>query len=101
MQDNLAASGRKLVTIIDPHIKRDSSYYIYKEGQEKGLYVMNKDKQEFDGYGNTCKMCSALSETKCIESRVEQRRACWLLHGGQATVDQRKNLAQCLQISVS
>ncbi|DBA85180.1 TPA: hypothetical protein ACH3X2_005892 [Trebouxia sp. C0005] len=50
MQDNLAASGRKLVTIIDPHIKRDSSYYIYKEGQEKGLYVMNKDKQEFDGW---------------------------------------------------
>ncbi len=49
MQDNLAASGRKLVTIIDPHIKRDSNYYIYKEGQEKGLYVMNKDKQEFDG----------------------------------------------------
>jgi alpha 1,3-glucosidase len=56
MQDNLAASGRKLVTIIDPHIKRDSSYYIYKEGQEKGLYVMNKDKQEFDGYDNTCDM---------------------------------------------
>ncbi|DBA94742.1 TPA: hypothetical protein ACH3X1_002291 [Trebouxia sp. C0004] len=50
MQDNLAASGRKLVTIIDPHIKRDSNYYIYKEGQEKGLYVMNKDKQEFDGW---------------------------------------------------
>ncbi len=49
MQDNLAASGRKLVTIIDPHIKRDSGYYIYKEGQEKGLYVLNKDKQEFDG----------------------------------------------------
>jgi len=60
MQDNLAASGRKLVTIIDPHIKRDSNYYIYKEGQEKGLYVMNKDKQEFDGYGNTCEVCSAL-----------------------------------------
>ena len=49
MQDNLAASGRKLVTIVDPHIKRDSSYYIYKEAQDKGLYVLNKDKQEFDG----------------------------------------------------
>ena len=49
MQENLAASGRKLVTIIDPHIKKDSNYYIYKEGQEKGLFVMNKDKQEFDG----------------------------------------------------
>ena len=49
MQDNLAASGRKLVTIIDPHIKKDTSYYIYKEAHDKGLYVQNKDKQEFDG----------------------------------------------------
>lgn len=49
MQDNLAASGRKLVTIIDPHIKKDTGYYIYKEAHDKGLYVQNKDKQEFDG----------------------------------------------------
>ena len=49
MQDNLAASGRKLVTIVDPHIKRDPNYYIYKEAQDKGLYVKNKDGQEFDG----------------------------------------------------
>lgn len=50
MQDNLAASGRKLVTIIDPHIKKDTNYYIYKEAHDKGLYVQNKDKQEFDGW---------------------------------------------------
>ncbi|KAL3163000.1 hypothetical protein ABBQ32_009432 [Trebouxia sp. C0010 RCD-2024] len=50
MQDNLAASGRKLVTIVDPHIKRDTGYYIYKEAKDKGLYVLNKDKQEFDGW---------------------------------------------------
>lgn len=49
MQENLAASGRKLVTIVDPHIKRDPGYYIYKEAQDKGLYVMNKDRNEFDG----------------------------------------------------
>ena len=49
MQEGLAAHGRKLVTIVDPHIKKDSNYYIYKEAQDKGLYVLNKDKQEFDG----------------------------------------------------
>ena len=49
MQENLAASGRKLVTIVDPHIKRDPSYYIYKEAQDNGLYVKNKDGNEFDG----------------------------------------------------
>ncbi len=30
MQDKLAAKGRKMVTIIDPHIKRDSNYHIHK-----------------------------------------------------------------------
>ena len=54
MQDNLAASGRKLVTIIDPHIKKDTNYYIYKEAHDKGLYVQNKDGQEFDGYALPC-----------------------------------------------
>lgn len=49
MQEGLAAHGRKLVTIVDPHIKKDPNYYIYKEAQDKGLYVLNKDKQEFDG----------------------------------------------------
>ena len=57
MQDNLAASGRKLVTIIDPHIKRDPNYYIYKEAQDNGLYVLNKDKQEFDGYVHIALFC--------------------------------------------
>ena len=52
MQEGLAAHGRKLVTIVDPHIKKDPNYYIYKEAQDKGLYVLNKDKQEFDGYGS-------------------------------------------------
>lgn len=50
MQEGLAAHGRKLVTIVDPHIKKDSSYYIYKESQDKGLNVLNKDRQEFDGW---------------------------------------------------
>ena len=50
MQANLASHGRKLVTIIDPHIKRDENYYIFKEAQSKGFYVNNKDGKEYDGY---------------------------------------------------
>ena len=49
MQANLASHGRKLVTIIDPHIKRDDNYYIFKEAQSKGFYVNNKDGKEYDG----------------------------------------------------
>ena len=30
MQNKLAAKGRKMVTIIDPHIKRDGNYHIHK-----------------------------------------------------------------------
>lgn len=43
MQDKIAAKGRKMVTIVDPHIKRDSNYYVHTESQDKGLYVKNKD----------------------------------------------------------
>lgn len=28
-----------MVTIVDPHIKRDSSYSIHNEAQSKGFYV--------------------------------------------------------------
>ncbi|TPX67212.1 hypothetical protein SpCBS45565_g03933 [Spizellomyces sp. 'palustris'] len=50
MQNNLAVNGRKMVTIIDPHIKRDDGYYITKEAREKGLFIKDKDGNEFDGW---------------------------------------------------
>lgn len=30
MQDNIAAKGRKMITIVDPHIKVDNGYSIYR-----------------------------------------------------------------------
>ncbi|KAL3675895.1 hypothetical protein R1sor_025843 [Riccia sorocarpa] len=50
MQDKIAAKGRKMVTIIDPHIKRDNNYYIHKEAQSKGYYIKNKHGADFDGW---------------------------------------------------
>jgi len=51
MQENLAAQGRRMVTIIDPHIKRDNNYYIHKEATSKGLYIKDKDgKKDYDGW---------------------------------------------------
>ena len=35
MQKNLAAQGRRMVTIIDPHIKRDDNYHIHSEATAK------------------------------------------------------------------
>jgi alpha 1,3-glucosidase len=31
--ENLEDKGRNLVTIIDPHIKQDSGYFIYQEAK--------------------------------------------------------------------
>lgn len=51
MIQNVSAHGRKMVTIIDPHIKRDDDYSIHKEATQKGLYIKNADgKSDFDGW---------------------------------------------------
>jgi len=53
MQEKLAATGRKMVTIVDPHIKRDSGYRVHDEATAKGLYV-REDKgsgpKDFEGW---------------------------------------------------
>jgi len=51
MQQKLSSQGRRMVTIIDPHIKRDNDYYIHKEATAKGLYIKDKDGQtDYDGW---------------------------------------------------
>nr|XP_039248310.1 neutral alpha-glucosidase AB-like isoform X1 [Styela clava] len=50
MQNNIAAKGRKMVTIIDPHIKVDSGYHIYSQAQSKDLFVKNAHGSEFQGW---------------------------------------------------
>jgi alpha 1,3-glucosidase len=48
--DDIASKGRKVVTIVDPHLKRDGSYSVHTEAQAAGVYVQNKDGGEFDGW---------------------------------------------------
>ncbi|KAG0198537.1 hypothetical protein BGX28_008026 [Mortierella sp. GBA30] len=51
MQQSLGGKGRKMVTIIDPHIKKDDDYYVSKEGAELDVYIKNKDgNSAFDGW---------------------------------------------------
>lgn len=51
MQKKLASEGRRMVTIIDPHIKRDDNYHIHKEATSRGLYIKDKDgKKDYDGW---------------------------------------------------
>eukprot|EP00617_Octactis_speculum_P024935 CAMPEP_0185770024 /NCGR_PEP_ID=MMETSP1174-20130828/57134_1 /TAXON_ID=35687 /ORGANISM="Dictyocha speculum, Strain CCMP1381" /LENGTH=931 /DNA_ID=CAMNT_0028455309 /DNA_START=42 /DNA_END=2837 /DNA_ORIENTATION=+ len=50
MQENISKYGRKMVTIVDPHLKRDNNYYIHTEATDKGLYIKNKDGSDYDGW---------------------------------------------------
>lgn len=50
MQERLWSQGRRMVTIVDPHIARDNNYRIHKEATAKGFYVKNKEGKDFDGW---------------------------------------------------
>ncbi|NXN97572.1 GANAB glucosidase, partial [Rhinopomastus cyanomelas] len=46
----LARRGRKLVTIVDPHIKVDDSYRVHSELRSRGFYVKTKDGNDYEGW---------------------------------------------------
>lgn len=50
MQNKLMAKGRHMVTIVDPHIKRDDGFPLHKEATQKGYYVKNAHGNDFDGW---------------------------------------------------
>ncbi|CEG46354.1 alpha-glucosidase ii [Plasmopara halstedii] len=55
MQEAIARTGRKMVTIIDPHIKVSQSndampYYIHTEAQELGLFIKDEEGKDFKGW---------------------------------------------------
>ncbi|EEY59224.1 neutral alpha-glucosidase, putative [Phytophthora infestans T30-4] len=55
MQESVARTGRKIVTIVDPHIKVSQSkdkqpYYIHTEAEELGLFVKDEQGNDFKGW---------------------------------------------------
>ncbi|TGJ79525.1 hypothetical protein E0Z10_g9236 [Xylaria hypoxylon] len=50
MGQHLDAHGRKLVVIIDPHIKNSGGYPVIDELKANGLAVKNKEGKDFDGW---------------------------------------------------
>ncbi|XP_024053221.1 neutral alpha-glucosidase C isoform X2 [Terrapene carolina triunguis] len=49
MQELLKRKKRKLVVIIDPHIKVDPMYTLYSQAKKKGYFVKNRTGQDFEG----------------------------------------------------
>ncbi|XP_058161281.1 neutral alpha-glucosidase AB isoform X2 [Dasypus novemcinctus] len=50
MLEHLASKRRKLVTIVDPHIKVDSGYRVHEELRNQGLYVKTRDGLDYEGW---------------------------------------------------
>ena len=50
MQNQLAKHERKLVTIIDPHIKNEAGYSVVEELKSKTLAVKNKENTIYEGW---------------------------------------------------
>lgn len=49
MVKNLTSTGRKLVVIIDPHIKRESGYFLHEDALANDYYVKTKDGAVYEG----------------------------------------------------
>uniref|UniRef100_A0A8B9W0R6 Glycoside hydrolase family 31 N-terminal domain-containing protein n=1 Tax=Anas zonorhyncha TaxID=75864 RepID=A0A8B9W0R6_9AVES len=57
MQELLRKKKRKLVVIVDPHIKVDPMYALYSQGKDKGYFVKDRNGQDFEGIcwpGSSC-----------------------------------------------
>lgn len=39
-----------MVTIVDPHLKKDDNYKVYSDAKSKDLLVKNKDGNDYDGW---------------------------------------------------
>jgi mannosyl-oligosaccharide alpha-1,3-glucosidase len=50
MLETLDEGKRKMVVIIDPHIKRKDGYWVFKEGEKKELMVRNPEGGVYDGW---------------------------------------------------
>eukprot|EP00762_Andalucia_godoyi_P003190 ANDGO_01136.mRNA.1 Neutral alpha-glucosidase AB len=52
MQDRVAADGRKMVTISDPHIKRVDDYHVHKTAVERNYYVKKSQgsNEDYEGW---------------------------------------------------
>ncbi|CAG8642958.1 19024_t:CDS:10, partial [Racocetra persica] len=50
MQNTIGIKGRKMVTIVDPHIKIDNDYYVHKEAGDLDLFIKESDGRVFNGW---------------------------------------------------
>ncbi|KAG8873007.1 hypothetical protein FRB97_007127 [Tulasnella sp. 331] len=50
MVNDISAIGRKVVVIVDPHIKREEGYPVYKEARDEGYFVKRANGEDYEGW---------------------------------------------------
>eukprot|EP00045_Choanoeca_perplexa_P014658 m.174061 g.174061 ORF g.174061 m.174061 type:complete len:906 (+) comp16750_c0_seq2:34-2751(+) len=50
MQNTVASKGRKMVNIVDPHIKRVGGYHVHEQAEKLGYYIKDRDGKDYDGW---------------------------------------------------
>ncbi|KAA6379304.1 MAG: Alpha-glucosidase, partial [Streblomastix strix] len=63
LQRRLGQEGRHLVTIVDPHVKSDNKYFVFKEAKEKGYLILNKQDEQF-----RCQLAQEQYQRDCLPS---------------------------------
>lgn len=48
MIDNISAKRRKFVNVVDPHIKKEEKFHVYREVRDKGLFVKKVTYKQMD-----------------------------------------------------
>ena len=48
--NQLNQSGRKVIPILDPGVKRDQTYSVYLDGKEKNIFCLNSEGIEYTGF---------------------------------------------------
>ncbi|EJT96934.1 alpha-glucosidase [Dacryopinax primogenitus] len=50
MVDAVAEAKRKMVAIVDPHLKKTSNYHVYQQAQERDVLIKKSDGKEYEGW---------------------------------------------------
>lgn len=45
----LLSTGRRLVTVVDPMVKVDPAWRLYRDARDRDLFIKNKDRVDFTG----------------------------------------------------
>eukprot|EP00931_Biecheleriopsis_adriatica_P116841 TRINITY_DN92428_c0_g1_i1.p1 TRINITY_DN92428_c0_g1~~TRINITY_DN92428_c0_g1_i1.p1 ORF type:complete len:1051 (-),score=245.11 TRINITY_DN92428_c0_g1_i1:44-2815(-) len=71
MVDSISAKRRHFVNVVDPHIKKDEKFHVYKEVRDKGLLTKKVSYQKIDDPSDV-KPADWVEEEKVVDPEAKQ-----------------------------